>query len=777
MTKTDRRRPRRRRALAVTLGVIAAALAACDTDQVSDEPPSDIAPPTDGYPVDALRDAEPPGPDATLDARVDAHPADMAADMAEPRHDADPDADPDIGPPCPQPIDEIELDEPPADDGGWHLVLDMPATHRWSPMCGDSRGGEQTVGFTAHTAGTHLLLAEGDLGALYASKPCGVDEQPLACAVGAADPLLLRLDLTPGDRVVFAADAPADREAGPVRLALYPPRQRDESCALLDLAPIAPPCAPGLACVDDVCAAAEPPRLDEAWAWTDGQSLRVAVDEADADLVPLLWARADAADAFDQLELMSARAEGDRVTLTGFIEAPHLASAAEVEVEIIDDIRREARLTIPVGDAVPREVEDACDTDGLEDACVRGTACLLGACRPVQTKAWRGPAGAHLAAKVFDVPAELDDVTVRYRHLDIDGEPLGGWTHLPRLAVEDEFGLEYGAVVPAPAAAVAVALRVAEVARPPSLPVATELAALPLRPPGTRCDPTGLTDLCTDDLACIAGNAGAHCQQPAPPTITGLRAYLGEQAIGLEVAYDDPNDDVVEYGLELRDRNGARIALFPPAPFPARAAPGEPARFSMAVGRMPRPGAVARLVLIDSTDLVSEPAIAPFEDAPVRALDEPCDPLGGLDLCPDDALCAPALGAQDATCRLAEVECPEPIEPVDYGDRAAPFNWQDSNRGGADNTGGACGGAGHPETVLRFRAARSERVRITVQPPDATLYLRRYCALAVPVQSELACDDDGAVDVELAADDVHFLFVDGPAPGGRFEVMVEPLAP
>ncbi|MCB9551922.1 MAG: hypothetical protein H6705_08570 [Myxococcales bacterium] len=743
---------------AALFGLALLALAACDDGPSEPRPPADAAPDTvpDALP-DTLPDALPDGPP---DSATDADPPDTLPDATP--ADADP---PDQGPRCPAPTARIAADAPLDPSGAWRLALDGPATPWHRAPCGDTAGAELSLEFTARAPGRHLLVADGAFTALYAAPPCDRDAR-LACA----DPDgVLYTDLDRGDVIRFVFDAPPGEDAAAVRLALYPPRGQGEPCTLLDETPAAPACAPGLACEAGRCAVATPPAITRVRALTDGQTLRLAVDATDQghDLVEALWARVDRDDRFHQLEIIDAERTGARLHLDGFIEDPDLALADRVEIELIDAAQGSARAEIDVQPAPARAPGEDCDPLGVDDVCVAGAACVFARCRPLDLDAWIAPDGAHLLARLAELDLDIAGVTLRARLLDDDGAPLGAWSRLPPLAAVDPLlALHFGAIVPAPAPAIAAAARVVPAGRPPSLPIITALTPLPLRPADEHCDPTGLTDACADGTACIDAGDAPRCQRAEPPVIDALRATRGPHAIGVKLTYRDPNDDATAYTLQHLDAAGALRWTALDQPLPPGL--GDSVQFSLITPEAPAPDDRIRLVLTDRAGLRSDVREVPLADAPLLRQGDPCDPLGGLDTCPDGTLCVPQ--ADGALCTPPDVECPEDYRATTWELDALPFSWNDTNRNGPQRTAGLCGGDDRPELVYRVIAPRDDRWLITVDTPDTTLYVRRYCALAVPFESELACAD-GRVELDVQAGALYFVFVDGPGDnGGRFRV-------
>ena len=773
-------------------GMALLALTACD-DEPSD-PPADHSAPADGRPVDATGDA---AVDAAADAMADADAPDATPDgSADATPDADPiDAEPDHDPPdhdppdqthCPEATAHLDAAAAPLDpDGAWHLDLARPSPHFHDADCGDTAGAELTVAFTPAADGRHLIVARGDFTALYAAPPCDPTARLGACAAPGDDVRLLSIELRAGQPVTLVLDTAFRQSPAAARLALYPPRERGESCALLDDAPIAPPCAPGLVCDDARCTPATPPAIETVRAISDGQTLRLAVtaDDAAGDLLEALWARVDPADRFRQLEVITIDREDRALDLRGFIEAPDLAAAAEVEVELLDAALGSTRTRVAVEAAPIRALAEACDPLGVDDVCAPGTACAAGLCRALALEAWAAPgdppADAPLRAHLADPPAATDDLTLRYRLLDDAGAPLGEWIRLPRLdANPADPRLSFGGIVPAPATATTATTRLVPAARPPSLPITAPLQRLPLRPDGAACDPTGITDACIAPNACINGSAGPHCQRAEPPAIEALRPTRGERAIGLKLTWFDPNDDVLTYRLQVIDAAGNIRWAIPASPLPPVV--GRSAQFSLLAPEMPQPGDRARVVVLDSTGLPSPAVDAAFLPATPLREGALCDLLGGLDHCPQNTLCAPPLADLLAppTCRRPEVECPEDWAPTPWEvDAGLPFSWNDTSRNGPDRDAGLCDTVSHrPELVFRVVAPRTERWMIEVDTLDTTLYVRRYCALPVPFESEIAC---GArrTEFDVIAGTPYFIFVDGPGPnGGRFRIDLDRIA-
>lgn len=749
-------------------GLALLALAACDDGPSDPRPPADAGPPADAHPDTALNaDADPRDADPRDATPADADPADAAPDR-DPPDLADP---PDEGPPCPAPTARIAADAPLDATGAWRLTLRGPAQTWHHAPCGATTGAELSVEFTAPAPGRHLLVADGDFRALYAAPPCDRD----ALTACAADRVLYT-DLDPDHPIRFVFDAPAGEAAADIHLALYPPRAEGQPCTLLDDAPAAPACAPGLACEAGVCALATPPAITRVRALTDGQTLRLAVDATDEgrDLVEALWARADRDDDFHQLAIIDAERTGGRLHVDAYIEDPALALADAIEIELIDATQGSVRAAVDVQPAPIRDPGEDCDPLGVDDVCATGAACVLAACRPLDLDAWIAPDGAHLRARLDDIDPDRAAVTLRVRLLDDHGAPLGAWTRLPSLAEAELFpALLFGAIIPAPAPAIAAAARVVPANRPPSLPLITPLAPLPLRPAGDPCDPTGLTDACADGTACIDAGAASRCQRAEPPIIEALRATRGDHAIGVKLTYRDPNDDAATYTLQHIDADGMLRWTAHDRPLPA--AIGRSVQLSLLTPDPPAEGDRVRLILTDRAGLRSDPREAPTGEAPLLRQDDPCDPLGGLDTCPQGTLCAPR--PDGARCTEPHVECPDDYGATTWELDALPFSWNDTNRNGPERDAGLCGGEGRPELVYRVVAPRDDRWLITVDTPDTTLYVRRYCALAVPYESELTCAD-GRVELDVEAGALYFVFVDGPGDtGGRFRVDLDRVDP
>lgn len=737
-----------------------AALLGCD-DGPGDDSPADAVAPHDMQP-DPVMDADTGDVEATDDGVVDPEP--------------EPDADASMPETCVEP-DAVISAMLPLQNRARRVELPGLATRtRLAPACDDdpariSAGAEYGIRIVPDTDGEHLIIAVGRLSAAYRIAPC-VDGEPiriLGCLVadgpfedGAT--LGARVVLRAGEAFDIIADSPAERRAGPLAVLVYPPVAEGGDCSPIGDSATRPSCEPETACRDDRCVYVGPPRVDRLEAWSDGQSLRVEAHVAGGGLVRALWATTGVP-APMQLFLTAVDERPGGVIFRGYAEEPALAAADSVDIEIVDTDERKARRTIGVAklDALP--AGSPCDPNGMRDTCDMGDACVDGQCRGAEVGAWLTDAGLNLDVHLPAIPVEAPRMTAAFRASD--AEPEERWSPLPERPTRD--GRRWAAPALAlPEAGLEVRMHVEGL--PPGLPLTVDPQPQPVRRLDEACDIEGFADRCAADLACLPSERGGRCLAIDPPEIERLQGWAGSEALGLKVTYGDPQNDTIGYRLAVFTANGElRFATddgLRPLPagadgvfFDSLPAPWQPVR-----------GDVLELQLIDATGQISEPAVARLDVPPEVELGARCDPLGAWAVCVDDeSICAANALDAGSVCQRFEEPCPERWRPFPL---AAPTRHDDNTSGGPDRTAGACGGAGSPEAIYEVVAEEDARWRISVLPPGATVYVRTHCQFAVPELSELVCARN-PFELEVEGDETYYIFVDGPADGGRFALLID----
>lgn len=756
------------------LALIAAGAAGCD--EAPDPDPADSTIIRHDMQPDPLPDAEagvPPTDQGPRDARTDTAP-DLDPPDLDPPDLAPPDMHlPDGGAPCPAPGGIVPGDLPLV-DRAWRLEVPRAATSgRLDPGCAaGSAGAELVVRLAPEADGAHLVVVAGRYSSLYLTDPCAPDAPPAAGPCVDVDTPFedgatraRRLELVAGEPLDLIVDAPPGERAGPLVVLVYPPVPEGGSCAPIGDTGVSPSCGPALGCVDDVCVWTGPPAVESARAWSDGQSLRMQLALRGVELVAAVWARVGGGDApFVQLQTTDFEADPTRLALQGFVEDPELAATGMVEVEVVDADGRTARRGIGVARLEPLPADAACDPEGMRDVCAPGAACVDGRCRSADVGVWLGEAGLNIEVEMPQAPLNHPLLRPVVR----PAAPADArWTPLPPRAAE--LGLRW-AGVGLDLAPEGLMLRMQEPGLPPGLPRTIEAAPLPVRGPGEPCDGERISDTCGAGLACRLEMNGAACVPVDPPQILSAQATFGPGALGLKVAFSDPEGDAALFDLKVRDDDGVRFALPAPRPLPADAAGGQlQTSFEAAWG--PQQGDVAEITLIDAEGLVSAPAIARLRPAPMVGIGAACDPLEALFACAgedDEIICAVVEAGDSPVCAAFEEPCPEAWRPFPL---VTPVRHEDNHRNGPDRTAGSCGGGGTPEAIYTLTPRRDARWVISVQPAGSAVYVRSHCRFAVPA-SELACRN-GPFVLDVEGGETYYVFVDGPGEGGPFRLAID----
>lgn len=716
-------------------------------------------------------EAGPPDADAS-DGPLPDVPATDAALPDGPLPDIDP---PDVAPPGPCAVpDGVITAETPLDDRARRVQVDGPGADRLAPACGGdpealTAGRELKVRVIPDRDGPHLVAAFGRFSAIYRTTACSDDEAPdvIGCQIAEApweEPQSQGawLDAFAGEPFDIVADAPAGLDAGPLRVFVYPPVAEGGSCAFLDLGEIRPACAGDTVCLDDTCVYAGPPRVDDIEAWSDGQTLRVAVEYSGRGVVPALWVRTDGVQFTQVRPTLTAQAIGGG-RLGGYIESATLARSGRVEVELVDGDARIGRAESAVQALETLRAGAACDPFGLRDVCGEGDGCIEGRCRRTSVDAWTTDAGLNLDVQGARIPVAAEDVNVVIRA--IDAEPGSRWSPLPERAAE--IGRRWTAVgLPWPEGG--LELRLQSLDRPPGLPTPVRPQPQPVSGVDERCDLEGIADRCDGRLACLDAGGVGRCVAVDPPEIRQLQGWAGPDALGLKIIYRDPQGDTDRYTYQVFSPDGElRFETHEPLPLDGAAgvfSDSLPAPWS------PAPGDVLVLKLLDASGLVSAPAQARLDDPPDAENGEPCDPLGALDRCADeDAICAALELEQGPRCEAFEEECPPGWRPFPL---AVPTRHDDNTSGGPDRTAGVCGGDDSPEAIYEVEARRDARWRVSVLPAGAAVYVRTHCRFPVEGDAEIACEYE-TFELEVVEGETYYVFVDGPGDGGRFALIIE----
>lgn len=740
--------------------------------------------------------------DMAVDAgRPDAGPTpDARAPDATIEPDAEADAEPDMMPQpdammaCSPATMELPDEAQAGDDGAWRVEpLPLSSSAREARCPGETRlatrGREAVVRFTAVVEGEHVFVARGEVSALYALDGCEPDSTVRACAPlvelpggePGATAWSLSLDLAAGETVDLVLDTPLTGDAvvppidldGPRTLVIFPPRPEGERCPVLFDAPGRWPCGPGLVCLLGQCERPSPPVIDGGRAYSDGQSLRLEIDASDAggDLLATAWVRRGEDEPFVQLETIIAERGEVGLRYAGFTEAPGLPLAEMIEVELLDRAQIASRQSLSVEPAPARGAGEPCDALGTADTCADGGACIEGRCLPGDGGAWRTVDSLHL---VYELPlAGLDPfdyltVSAEARLIGADGLPLSvEWTRVDVRPSED--GLLWGGVIGDPVLeAQAIEVRLQAPERPPALPIALPIEALPIREPGEPCDPARIADTCAEGSACFGDDRRARCALISPPALEDLHVYFGAGALGLVAFGGDAEGDIVGYQLqvfgeddELRFESG--LAEFPPD----AAVDFGQIRFSIDAPWQPRGTDVVVFNLFDAEDLTSPVLERNPRPAPVAIEGDLCDLRGGLNQCAPATLCAQVRGGDAPRCEPKVVECPDDWRVSELPFDEYPIVFEDSSRRGPDSAAGVCGGGGTPEMIYRWVPEQDGVVPIFIEQDEAFLYVRRYCGLPRAELSELACELGQRVEVDVLAGETYFIFIDGPDPRGR----------
>ena len=331
-----------------------------------------------------------------------------------------------------------------------------------------------------------------------------------------------------------------------------------------------------------------------------------------------------------------------------------------------------------------------------------------------------------------------------------------------------------------------------------SEPQTLDVTAASVRAEGDACDQYRLTDDCPDNTACRTDESSEpatwSCQAIKAPELTSATAwYNGDDGhIAVIVEGIDSDRDVRAPGITLLDLEGADIPLrgdgevgeaigeFEPFTY------GDAGEFRAvwlfrlvdADGLAEHLGTV-RVRIHDKEDLVSEPLDAAISPT-VRdiAVGEPCDFWGAENTCTAGLICPlPAEGAAPGEAQICSElvrACPAEFGATDLNEGGAAPEWRASGNttAGAAHGVGSCGG-GAGDEVFTFTAPAagiySFLAGSEAEGADTLLYIRSACNYGPEYAGiELECNDDqdensrlAAVDVELAAEQTVYVFVDG----------------
>lgn len=407
---------------------------------------------------------------------------------------------------------------------------------------------------------------------------------------------------------------------------------------------------------------------------------------------------------------------------------------------------------LPEGAADPLDgATDDATPDAAPDAAPAADAMLAGCggagCAPIldRVEAWAGDDAIHFFVAARDPDADLAEIGARH----LDGTWIGGDLRFAPDAAESAHARPLdGAPMPAEielfAADRAGHVTTARVA----------LRPLPIRAVGEACDHRRVSDACAAPLACQS----SVCRAIGAPVLEGAALFTTGDTIGIEITYNDPDDDLFVMQVEIEGLD--RTVSFRPD-HDTRGRCFRRARGTLWVEDVPV-GARGRVVLFDREGLASAPLDVVFELPRVVGEGAACDRFASVAVCDDGLVCdeREPRGQSDVEpwCFPARAECPAgwEVTPIAPGARVE-LDWRPFVAGldpaailtaaaEAQLTWGSCRLDGpSPVAVFAFTARAAGTYDVALQRydegPAGTLWARRYCE--APVAGELGCDRGG----------------------------------
>ncbi|MCB9547457.1 MAG: hypothetical protein H6706_16645 [Myxococcales bacterium] len=494
------------------------------------------------------------------------------------------------------------------------------------------------------------------------------------------------------------------------------------------------------------------------------------VDDPSPGYDPVLHARSTCADPATELACHDDLPGDDRARV-------HLRLAAgEATFLFVDAANRRGGFYRLVARTVPAlATGDACDPEGLRDACPPGEGCSAVDARcaedaaPQVDAARVSPLADGTVALTIDGQDGGRDTTTAALQLYAGGrrvvfDPARGtdtWLLRPATPVfgADRFTFRFRGtlVTPLPEADHArVQLRDAAGNRSP-------WALVPLTPgdvlaPGARCDAAFAA--CAPGTICRLAGKVRRCQWPAGPTLVRAEVRQTAEVAGVRVQAVDGTAAVrrveVAVGEDVLEAALTGVALV------AGVRAGQ-ASWRGAEVAAPE----ADVTVIDAAGRRSAPLRVAVAPGPERAEGEGCDPARGLDTCAAGLTCTGA-------CVPLAVECPADWPaPRALADCGADPAWAcaDDSTDAADRARGSCGG-GAGQVIYRFVPPVDGRYHFAVWSgatgADPVLSVRTHCGFPGTTQPELelGCNDDGAgvesrLRLDLAGGVPVFVVVDG----------------
>ena len=443
-----------------------------------------------------------------------------------------------------------------------------------------------------------------------------------------------------------------------------------------------------------------------------------------------------------------------------------------------------------------RNENDACDEDGLWDRCADGNS--LSACedshtcqnifppRIVEATAHWNPESRGVGISVtgedpdndvvnFSILLTAEDGTELFSGIaefspfeQADGAFSGGWSG------------QFRENPPSPPASATITILDAQ-------GLESETLQLDMLPPaaaalGGECDLALARNVCpAPELACESNDLGQGvCVEVSPPTITVGAVYYDQDTggVGITASGTDLDDDVIGFRIQLLDAEG--INVISPDAEDLRVfnfqtfiqANGEYGgsisfRYDALINRVDPPALVsARLVIVDTHALESEPLLVDLEAPPVVAQGTPCDAVGGLNRCEGNLVCIDLDEADEigTVCEANQVACPvEWPEAPNLNDRPEGDGWSlvdESAEVGLLQ--GSCGG-GNGTRIFTFTAPASSYYRFSLSGSGSkTLSVRTACTQP---DTELSCTRDfeeGTLEsaLNLEAGQTVYIFTD-----------------
>jgi hypothetical protein len=297
--------------------------------------------------------------------------------------------------------------------------------------------------------------------------------------------------------------------------------------------------------------------------------------------------------------------------------------------------------------------------------------------------------------------------------------------------------------------------------------------AIPALAPGSPCDPTGERNACQQPDICTAAQGSPVCAPGTPPTLATVSAQILEngRSVRAVLSGGDVDGDATTTHVDFLDDtqtvlgSGERAL---PAAVHGQVSFGPLVAFQQDGLLDLFPATQLRVGLIDAAGLRSPTPMARLSRAPIRDVNQSCDPAGLTDLCRGELLCSGGRCTVPAQTPLA---C-----------AAAPIITSSGVTNGALGAGpgdfetGCAYGRGFGDQVYRLRLTTRADVAATTQVSpdgaaddlDTVLALRASCA---DPATQIVCDDDVGTDPHslitatgLAAGD-YFLIVDGSREG------------